>query len=698
MNKENDQSKVHIILLDALNAGISGLKVAVKIGNELIHEGVTDAQGKIGHVHAKLGDDIGIYVKRFLNDEMKLIKVIKAFSEEQIVKLYSPKVKREILLQKDIGTPGNYQRKTYQVKGGNTLASIAKENKTTVEALVRLNNIRNENYIAAGQILKLPLQNERTSGHSTDHAPAPVSVAPSKKASHEHATPAQKISGHSGTDTNIDAPVSPTTPSDTVPVQLIMSDKRGKNGTPKSEWSAQCDESHCIKFGDKGPLIEELSIRLAGFGGFRPDDTFSLDIEKAVKQFQRDYMGVAETGKVCGSVLFALDEFKAKYPINLDSMKCHCNGTHCEGFGNSSFEKDKQGCEVSPGEYPGIHRSVYWILRAMLFYLHTKEKDLGYTLKYISSGYRCTWWNKNNAKSKTTNHMGSALDIHFNDKHGNEVRDDAGLNKIREQIFVNYMGALRPGARDKSGDKIYLESTSEGAKSWVHFDIARWKKEPNHRFSVTRETVENGSILEMARREGKGAAVVCGGRIPPPIAPTIPAIKTNSSSTTNERKNVHTMSLSDKGIQFIKSWEKLRTEPYEDSSGYCTIGWGHLIDGKNSCRALEKKGSDNYYRVIASYSEKSADEDLKNDLIGVIEKVKKLIAVPLYQHEFDALVCLAFNTNKLYPVQLAKLNSRDYQGCCNEFADITNGGLPGLVKRRKHEMEMFLHNKYILTH
>ncbi|MFZ6850217.1 LysM peptidoglycan-binding domain-containing protein, partial [Undibacterium sp. RuRC25W] len=140
MNKENDQSKVHIILLDALNAGISGLKVAVKIGNELIHEGVTDAQGKIGHVHAKLGDDIGIYVKRFLNDEMKLVKIIKAFSEEQIVKLYSPKVKREILLQKDKGTPGNYQRKTYQVKAGNTLASIAKENRTTTQALVRLNN------------------------------------------------------------------------------------------------------------------------------------------------------------------------------------------------------------------------------------------------------------------------------------------------------------------------------------------------------------------------------------------------------------------------------------------------------------------------------------------------------------------------------------------------------------------------------
>jgi len=158
------------------------------------------------------------------------------------------------------------------------------------------------------------------------------------------------------------------------------------------------------------------------------------------------------------------------------------------------------------------------------------------------------------------------------------------------------------------------------------------------------------------------------------------------------------MSLSDKGIQFIKSWEKLRTEPYEDSSGYCTIGWGHLIDGKNSCRVLAKNGSDKYRKAIEFYTEESADIDFNKDLVTAIKMVKNLVAVPLYQHEFDALVCLAFNTNKLYPVQLAKLNSRDYQGCCNEFADITNGGLPGLVKRRKHEMEMFLHNKYILTH
>ena len=72
----------------------------------------------------------------------------------------------------------------------------------------------------------------------------------------------------------------------------------------------------------------------------------------------------------------------------------------------------------------------------------------------------------------------------------------------------------------------------------------------------------------------------------------------------------------------------------------------------------------------------------------------------MYQHEYDALASLIFNTGSFStcPKLLAKLNTKDYSGCCDEFADITNGGDKGLVKRRKAEMKMFRNNVYDSSH
>ena len=44
---------------------------------------------------------------------------------------------------------------TYIVKSGDTLSAIAKKFKTTVNAIVKKNNIKNKNLIYAGQVLKI---------------------------------------------------------------------------------------------------------------------------------------------------------------------------------------------------------------------------------------------------------------------------------------------------------------------------------------------------------------------------------------------------------------------------------------------------------------------------------------------------------------------------------------------------------------
>ena len=68
--------------------------------------------------------------------------------------------------------------------------------------------------------------------------------------------------------------------------------------------------------GDKHEIIREINIRLTGFGGNVPTDEFTERTENMIKQFQRDYMQVEETGVVDMKVIEAIDEFQEKYTIS----------------------------------------------------------------------------------------------------------------------------------------------------------------------------------------------------------------------------------------------------------------------------------------------------------------------------------------------------------------------------------------------
>lgn len=95
-------------------------------------------------------------------------------------------------------------------------------------------------------------------------------------------------------------------------------------------------------------------------------------------------------------------------------------------------------------------------------------------------------------------------------------------------------------------------------------------------------------------------------------------------------------------------------------------------------------------------------------LVDFENAVKRDIKVNLYQHEFDALVSLLYNTGSDFlnsggkngsETQIKiKINNGDYNGGADEFADVTNGGVRGLVKRRAQEINMFKNNIYDSTH
>jgi len=289
------------------------------------------------------------------------------------------------------------------------------------------------------------------------------------------------------------------------PDPIEVTNKVAKVGSGSGNEGKNCGEKFCIKIGSpNSELIREINIRLAGFGGNVPTDKFTDRTEKMIKQFQRDYMKVPETGKVCGNVLKAIDEFQKKYPINFEEIKCKC-GT-CTGYGNGRNLDEYQNSSVLEPyrkyEYPGIHRSLVCAYRASIFYIN-RHKHLDYKTKWIDSGYRC----HNHPiylSTKTTNHCGKALDIHYNFiSTGQRARTIQDVERIREKIFNKYLGAKwdwKPG----QNDIFNLESTEKGAVSWVHVDVREFSQKylKTEYFIKTLSQLDGKSIVQLAKDLG----------------------------------------------------------------------------------------------------------------------------------------------------------------------------------------------------
>jgi GH24 family phage-related lysozyme (muramidase)/LysM repeat protein len=777
-------STVSVKLLDPLGKGIEGLKYQIRDGQKIVSKGATDAEGTIASFVSAIGSVLTVHVERFGTEEMKLIKKLTPWSEDFGVKLVSGKVKEKVKTQQDAGDPGAYKRKTYKVKSGDTLGKIAPRYGTNAEALAKLNGIKVTDIIHINQVLKVPndpIKNGKAGPSAPPVTPAatlpapppiapPVSSAPPlAPAPQETAAPMvtpvdpvrQKDAAPNDIGTDAE-PVPAKAPPVTTAIPIAKEENRGENGTPKTSLSPVCDQSGCIKLGDQGQLVEELNLRLMGFGNTvqnpAPLDQFTAATERAVKQFQRDYMGVAETGKVCGKTLAAIDEFLTKYPIPYGGLKCQCHANNpgnqgCTGFGlarsgSASVNHLYNGQNVPGVERPGIHRAVYWSLRAAIFYLHEKESQLGYRFSHISSGYRC-WKRAKQMGIFSTNHHGNACDVHFKRASNGSHVDGSALNTLKTKVFVGHMRA-RPTW--DTPNRISLEPTSM-TDQWVHMDVREFKPEYklDRYYAKTQDAANGDPLLTMAKREGRLSLVNCGGiasttpspapkssqgaagapatqpapsskpksppppAVPkaaqqpaappkPPVAAPVPAAPPVGPVST-ARKDARTLELSKLALDFIRVWEsgsltKHHLVPYDDNKGYCTIGVGHLIDGLRSCAALKSSGSAEYAKYQAGITVEQEDALFAKDVKRIVKSTLPSIQVPLHQQEFDALMCLSFNTGGLtkFKKLLAKLNTGNYPGCCDEFADITSGGDKGLVKRRKQEMKMFRSGIYDSKH
>jgi GH24 family phage-related lysozyme (muramidase)/plastocyanin len=446
-----------------------------------------------------------------------------------------------------------------------------------------------------------------------------------------------------------------------------------------------CGGKYCIKTGDVSELVREINIRLAGFGGLVPTDQFTAETRKEVIQFQRDYMKIEPTGQVCGNTLKAIDEFTEKFKFKFDLIKCKCK--KCIGFGNGKYSEQYQDLSILERyrkfEYPGLHRSLLWTLKALMFYLNVKEKDLGYSFRDISSGYRCHEDNLIHGRS-STNHMGKALDILFS-KNGSPTSNVVDMNSIRKNIFEKYMAATYWTKKNTIG----LESAGDGAKSWIHFDIREFdNKYLDKTLFVTSESSMIGQNISLVANK---ITQNCGGA-------GCHTCNTSNNLAEAKRVNPKTITTSQNAINFIKEWEEFKGKVYNDSQGYCSIGYGHLIE-KKECKDISIPE-----KFKNGITESQALVLFKIKINKVENAVQRDIKVDLYQYEFDALVSLLYNTGENFlflgkaPKLLRNINNSKYEDASIEFLDITNSKTVGLVARRNAEKNIFSNNIYDSKH
>lgn len=143
------------------------------------------------------------------------------------------------------------------------------------------------------------------------------------------------------------------------------------------------------------------------------------------------------------------------------------------------------------------------------------------------------------------------------------------------------------------------------------------------------------------------------------------------------------------GLKLIGDSEGERLVTYLDPVRKLTVGVGHLVLPTDRLVLGD--------RITKARSEKFLAADLAKFEHGV----EQLTKVSLSGNEFAALVSLAFNIGLGAlgkSTLLRKLNAGDRQGASEQFSRWTKAGrplrvLPGLVKRRLAERNLFLNQK-----
>lgn len=154
------------------------------------------------------------------------------------------------------------------------------------------------------------------------------------------------------------------------------------------------------------------------------------------------------------------------------------------------------------------------------------------------------------------------------------------------------------------------------------------------------------------------------------------------------------MITTDTLIELLMDLEGVSLDRYKDIAGYDTIGAGHLII-KPKDKALEEI-TGKPTAEIDVISPEQVHELLAHDLSKFEVGVTKALKVKVTNHEFDALVSLAFNIGLgafRKSTLLRYLNQGNRTAAADQFLRWNKAGgrfVDGLYKRRVIERGVFL--------
>jgi lysozyme len=156
----------------------------------------------------------------------------------------------------------------------------------------------------------------------------------------------------------------------------------------------------------------------------------------------------------------------------------------------------------------------------------------------------------------------------------------------------------------------------------------------------------------------------------------------------------HTRRLSPAGVQLLRTLEGVESHAYRDVAGLWTIGVGHLLtDEEQADQAVQCDG------VAVPYGEGLSDTQIDALLCQDVRRFEDALAdaitVPLTQHQWDALVCWAYNCGvgaMRGSTLLRVLNAGDYDQVPAQLRRWNKAGgrvVRGLENRRERECALW---------
>jgi len=144
------------------------------------------------------------------------------------------------------------------------------------------------------------------------------------------------------------------------------------------------------------------------------------------------------------------------------------------------------------------------------------------------------------------------------------------------------------------------------------------------------------------------------------------------------------MKISEEGISLIKKFEGCKLEAYLDAVDVPTIAYGRTKDVK----------------IGDICTQQQAEDWLEEELVEYAGYVNEAVKVELTQPQFDSIVSWTYNlgpSNLNRSSMLRVLNTSDYDNVPEQIMRWNKAGgrvLPGLVRRREAEAEMFKGNDW----